>query len=264
MVDKKEQGVPFIWEDKKNLYLFSFVFLVFLILSVLNRDLFASSWPYLILATGLIITILIGRQNHKLGMIFGVFLAILVFGLQFWYYYALPILGGYHIIITPTLIPKGMIFQMDSIFKISYYPDYPVQGNQVILTLDVCTPGQTVCKKCANCTLSAYFTNEEGNEKILFVNQSLQNQENVQFTFPGKSVNVNMSYNGLGEYPFIIPRPSLYQTIISLINEPSISMISFFSTIIGVIGIVYSIIKFIQSKMIRDNKKQDEHFMKRV
>ena len=227
---------------KQYFYPLLLITLIFLVVCLLNRDSLVTYWPYIILLMGLLITTKLMEYDKKLGVIFFFFFFVGMFGLQFWYYFALPHLGNYQIINFPTFPPRMAIFQMDGKFKISYYPDYLKPNDQVTMYVDVCSPGETICEKCDNCTLSAYFINEEGAEKFLFKNQTLLDREKIEFIFPGRQIKVLMEYPSLDSYEFNIPKLSFWQIVKNILSHPSIYLVSFIASLVGLIGVVGTII----------------------
>ena len=255
MAKNKRNGFDIF--SKSNFYLSLIVFIAFAFFSITNFDLLVAGWPYLILSLSITLFLKIGQHDKRLVSTLFLIIVIGLFGLGFWYYFALPRLGNYQILILPTVLPKYQIFLMDGKFKMSYYPDYPTQGDQISIYMEICNPSEVDCVKCENCSLSLYFNNEEGREQYIKRDQSFQNVDAIEFMYPGKTVTVMVLYPELGTHEFSIPKPSLTQIIQDTLSQPSIEMASFIANIIAIGGIIYAAKKYLKGS----GKNKEEAFI---
>lgn len=238
--------------QKKTLNIFNLVIAIFLIVSFLfYPQTFLSNWPYLFL-----ILILFIWTNMKDKSWFPILLIIFLSGmflLQITYYFVIPLDNNYQP--TPSA-PLMKMFNIDGKFQVSYYPDLPKAGDNIILYLDVCALGSENCTKCSICSLSGYFENEKLEKKFLFQNVSMNETEYIEFNYPGRRVNINLDFEGIDKRydSFYVPQLTILESIMIMAEEnPLWRWIGIFSTIIFLIGIILATRK--TYKNVKQNKE---------
>lgn len=230
------------------------IFIFVLIFDILFPSIFEAHWPYTII---LLIFIFLqyfnqteGIRSSKTLFMFALMLTS-IFGMQFLYYLVLPMYGNYHPITNPNQFAG---FQMDGKFQINYVPDHPEPGSSLLLYVNICNIGLTNCRKCSKCFLDGYFYDGDKRRLPLFQNKSLDEQGKMEFTFPGKYVEVTVRHEDYHKnIDFIVPQQSFWYTVyLSLIKSP---ILAFFAgattvlTLIGTLKIFYSKLSPIQKKL---------------
>lgn len=239
-----------------------------------NPVLLQAKWPYIFMLIGILILIFVFDHDpvavldqdpdeidfDKGAVIFVLFFAIFMFGLNFVYYGFLPITNGYQPITNPHM---GTIYQMQGKFQVKYYPDHPSIGDEVSLYMDVCSVGLDNCQNCQNCTLTGYFFDEKENKEHVFRNVSHSKTRPIVFGYNGRPVHVEMYYaNYSKKYEFLVPKQSLLQTL-KILTDRWMWLFSFMSLIVGFIGtsgaIYYNRDRF--TRKYRQAKKRLDGFM---
>jgi len=227
--------------NQSNKYII-FALMCMLILIFVYPHSLSMFWPYLLMCLAIIIMGKIKDKKYQGIILFGsfsiIFLSIIIF------YYLIPYSSNY---IPHSMGPKLAIFSIDEKFIIEYHPDYPSPGNSVLFYAKICDPSEEVCIRCENCSFSAYFINEVGEEKIIFEDVSFENRENIDFIFPGVSTKLKLRYNDIiiENNEFFIPKPGIFSSI-KLFYENHI--IFFVISLISLLHlIIYTPIKFIQN-----------------
>lgn len=240
----EKDNIDKLWDNKGMKY-FSMILLLFLIIySIIYPSIFYSNWPYIIML--LFILLFFSLKDKKItGFILISLFVLLMILMQFAFYYIIPIYNNYQP--TPTL-PLMKIFNIDNKFQVSYYPDMPKGGDNIVLYLDICTLDSSNCTNCEICNLSGYFINEEGKEKYLFENVSLNNTPYIEFPYPGKRVNILLNFEGVDKRynTFYIPKLNFWETIIIVSEEhPVYRTLSIISILWFVITILWAIQKLV-------------------
>ncbi len=205
-------------------------------------------WPYLLMSIfGFVLIKTMKIQDIKLTSVLIVLFISLMALMQITFYFILPLTNNYQP--TPT-VPKMQMFDLAGKFQISYYPDIPKAGEEVLLYFEVCDVGLVNCAPCQICTLTGKFIDEKGGNKILFSNLSTNKTEPIIFLYPGREVEINLDFEGIDNRydTFYVPKLNFVQLIIYIYKEHIIiSLISIISLIVFVVGFPYSIYRFIKN-----------------
>ncbi len=224
-------------------YLLIVSLLVLIIPSFFYEGLLESYWPYLVLVIFLLIVN--NFRDPKIGLALIISLISLMVIMQAFFYFILPIYNNYQPIPTPQ---KMQIFDLAGKFQVSYYPDIPESGDEIVFYLDICDVGLTNCTKCEFCYLSGNFINEKGERKELFSNISINKSYPTKLGYFGKRINLELDFNGIdSRYRYFhIPRLNFYQSIIHFLNEhPLFKIISIISLLAFIITFPYSLYKIV-------------------
>ena len=219
----------------KRLITSTVLFLLMLIFALLFNEI-TEVWPYVIMAGAWWLFELLSKIKAPIGLIAltVIFMMLLFFGLQFWYYFVIPAHNNYQPVTNPRLFT---IYQIGAKIQIFYSPDYPKQGDTMTGYISVCSNDYSKCVDLEKYNLTASFLDESGTEHILINNEEFSNKTNFELNYAGKPIDVIMNYEGKS-YSFILPKASLLETIWTEFNRhPTYGFISFISGILGIITV---------------------------
>jgi hypothetical protein len=249
-MEKGKEAMPTdLFRRGYSRWIIRITFIIFIIFSFLDISLFEEFWPYIILAGGIILLDIFWNDKTARSLLM-IIIITSAFGLQFFYYTFLPKYYNY----APITLPLAAGFNMGGKFTVNYVPDFPKQGDQIILQIKVCDVGLKKCSICTECNLSG-FVNDELNQTIaIFSNKSMLDGP-IEFSFPGKYVNVMMNYkNETYMNSFIIPKQNFYQTLyISFLESPIYAIIEMVSVILTIALVFYGAWKGISKIRKREN-----------
>jgi hypothetical protein len=229
-------------KNKGQRTLLLIVFAFFIVSFVISPSLFYGNWPYVIMVFFLLLSYFV-KDKRKWGVILLILLLSSMALMQALFYFILPLYNNYQP--TPGL-PLMKIFNMDNKFQVSYYPDLPKGGDNMLLYLDICTMDSSNCTKCDFCNLSGSFINEKGEEKVIFKNISLNSTEHISFPYPGRKVKITLNFEGIDKRynSFYIPKLNFLEAILLFSEEhPIFRWISVISLFAFIGGFLLSIIK---------------------
>lgn len=234
---EKYKDSRFLGIKRKTINILGVILLIIFVLSeIFYKGTIESYWPYFLMIIGMVIYA--NLKDKKLAIPFFIGFLASLFIMQAIFYFILPLSNNYQPV--PTL-PKMQIFDLAGKFQISYYPDIPEAGDNMQLYLDLCDVGLINCVKCEFCYITGYFINEKGENKILFQNRSTNISEPIQFSYPGRRVNIELDFEGIdSRYKYFhIPKLNFYQAIIYFTKKsPIFSIISLASSIVFIITVI--------------------------
>jgi len=234
MVNKQNLKGPIRLGD--HLILITLMFLVILFITLFIKSLTQSLWPYVIMAgisvlMGLLDKIQAPRKTMALVFITTI---MILFGIQFWFYFVIPDYYDYQPITNPRLM---MVYQLQGKIQIFYSPDYPKQGDTISGYISNCSNDYSQCFDIASYRLTAFFIDKSGTQHTLIDSKEFNNKTNFEISYMDDPIYVIMEYND-EIYSFILPKRSFWQTFwIQFNRHPVWGLISIIGTILGIITI---------------------------